>query len=78
MELQSVKEAKAAIAEYMVYYNKLRMHQSLDYMTPESLYLKGSAKACGYVHNSNEFYTYPQAQQDLSFLNNQAENSISY
>jgi len=78
MELQSVKEAKVAIAEYMLFYNTLRMHQSLGYMTPESVYLKGSAKACGYVHNSNEFYTYPQAQQDLSVLNNQAENSISY
>jgi len=77
MELQSVKEAKAAIAEYMLFYNTVRMHQSLDYKTPESVYGAGSAQACGHVHNSNEFYTCPQAQQDLSFLNNQAENSIS-
>jgi len=58
MELQAVKDAKAAIAEYMVFYNTLRMHQSLDYKTPMSVYLMG--KICGYVHNSNEFYTYPQ------------------
>jgi putative transposase len=78
VELQSVKEAKLAIAEYMAYYNKQRMHQSLDYQTPESVYLAGSAKTCGYVHNSNELHTYPQAQQDISFLNKQGENSISY
>jgi hypothetical protein len=78
VELQLVKDAKRAIAEYMVFYNKLRMHQSLDYQMPEAVYLAGRTKTCGYVHNSNEFYTYPQAQQDISFLNKQSENSISY
>lgn len=79
VELDSVKDAKRAIAEYMLFYNKLRMHQSLDYQTPEAVYLAGVGKTCGYVHNSNEFYTYPQAQQqDISFLNKQSENSISY
>ncbi len=62
----------------LIYTSLVLMVEGSDYMTPESIYLKGSAKACGYVHNSNEFYTSPQAQQDLSFLNNQAENSISY
>ena len=78
VELQSVKDAKTAIAEYMLFYNTLRMHQSLDYKTPESVYLASLAQACGYMDNSGEFSTYPQAQQDLSFLNNHAENSISY
>lgn len=79
LELESVKDAKRAIAQYMLFYNTQRMHQSLDYATPESVYLKGFAKAYGHVHNSHEFYTCPQAQQqDLSFLNNQAENPISY
>ena len=32
------KEAKYAIAEYMSFYNKRRMHQSLDYLTPEQVY----------------------------------------
>lgn len=78
LELQSVQEAKAAITQYMLFYNKQRMHQSLDYKTPESVYLEG-LQAYGYVNNSHEFFTSPQAQQqDLSFLNNQAESSISY
>jgi putative transposase len=77
MELETVKDAKTAIAQYMLFYNKQRMHQSLDYKTPESVYLEG-LQAYGYVNNSGEFFTYPQAQQlDLFFLNNQAENSIS-
>jgi putative transposase len=76
MELQTVQEAKAAITEYMLFYNTQRMHQSLNYQTPESVYLAG--KTCGYVHNSNEFYTSPQAQQDLSFLNKPLEDFISY
>jgi putative transposase len=54
MELQTVKDAKSAIGEYMLFYNTLRMHQSLDYQTPQYVYFAG--KSCGYVHNSNEFY----------------------
>ena len=49
------------------------MHQSLDYETAESVYLAGLAPACGYVHNSKKLHTYPQAQQDISFLNQQAD-----
>jgi len=77
MELNTVKDAKTAIADYMHFYNTQRMHQSLNYQTPQSVYL--SAKNCGYVHNSEEFYTYPQQQQeDISFLNKPLEDSISY
>lgn len=78
LELESVKDAKRAIAQYMLFYNTQRMHQSLDYKTPEAVYFEG-LQAYGYVNNSHEFFTSPQAQQqDLSFLNNQAENPISY
>lgn len=38
MELQSVREAKVAINEYMVFYNNKRKHQSLDYVVPASIY----------------------------------------
>lgn len=36
--LHTVMEAKVVISEYMNFYNKERMHQSLDYRTPESVY----------------------------------------
>ena len=38
MVLSSVMEAKTAINEYMSFYNNERMHQSLDYKTPETIY----------------------------------------
>ncbi len=38
--LNTVKEAKNAITNYMEFYNKKRMHQSLEYLTPEQVYFK--------------------------------------
>ncbi|MBP7190676.1 MAG: IS3 family transposase [Rickettsiaceae bacterium] len=38
MDLESVKEAKEAISEYMEFYNKRRKHQSLGYKTPEAIH----------------------------------------
>ena len=38
IDLETVKEAKQAIEEYMVFYNTLRPHQSLDYRTPYEVY----------------------------------------
>ena len=38
--LNTVKEAKNAITDYMAFYNKKRMHQSLGYLTPEQVYFK--------------------------------------
>lgn len=37
--LNTVREAKNAITDYITFYNKKRMHQSLDYITPEQVYL---------------------------------------
>lgn len=37
--LNTVKEAKNAITDYITFYNQKRMHQSLDYLTPEQVYL---------------------------------------
>ena len=40
--LNTVKEAKNAITEYITFYNQKRMHQSLEYLTPEQVYLTKS------------------------------------
>lgn len=37
--LNTVKEAKNAITDYITFYNNKRMHQSLKYFTPEQVYL---------------------------------------
>jgi putative transposase len=38
LELQSIMEAKAAINEYMIFYNNMRKHQSLNYRAPFEIY----------------------------------------
>jgi putative transposase len=38
--LNTVREAKNAISDYMSFYNTERMHQSLEYLTPEKVYFK--------------------------------------
>jgi putative transposase len=38
--LNTVKEAKNAITDYINFYNEKRMHQSLEYLTPEQVYFK--------------------------------------
>lgn len=38
MVLNTVKEAKNAITDYINFYNRKRMHQSLEYLTPEQVY----------------------------------------
>ncbi|XVN41819.1 MAG: IS3 family transposase [Rickettsia endosymbiont of Argas persicus] len=38
MVLNTVKEAKNAITDYINFYNRKRMHQSLKYLTPEQVY----------------------------------------
>lgn len=40
LDLQYVREAIAAIAEYMMFYNHRRKHQSLNYVVPASVYFK--------------------------------------
>ena len=37
--LNTVKEAKNSIMDYINFYNQKRIHQSLEYFTPEQLYL---------------------------------------
>jgi len=38
-EYASVKEVKAGLEKYFIFYNEERYHQSLDYKTPEEIYL---------------------------------------
>ncbi len=38
----SVKELKNQITEFISFYNNIRPHQSLNYKTPASIYLKGN------------------------------------
>lgn len=38
IDLETVQEAKEAISEYMEFYNKRRIHQSLGYKTPEMVH----------------------------------------
>ena len=37
----TIKEARAGIGKYINIYNKERLHQSLDYATPDEIYFKG-------------------------------------
>ena len=43
-EYKNVKEIKKAIAEYMEFYNKRRLHSTLDYDTPDKVYYQGLTK----------------------------------
>jgi putative transposase len=38
--LNTVKEAKSAITNYMGFYNNKRMHQALEYLTPKQVHFK--------------------------------------
>jgi putative transposase len=40
-EYKNVKEIKKAIVEYMEFYNKRRLHSTLDYDTPDEVYYQG-------------------------------------
>ncbi|MFV9936972.1 MAG: IS3 family transposase [Rickettsia endosymbiont of Haemaphysalis japonica] len=40
LKMRKSGEAKTAINEYMDFYNRQRMHQTLDYKTPECVYFE--------------------------------------
>ena len=42
-DFQTVKQAHQGLKDYFEFYNQRRMHQSLDYQTPEEVYLNQSA-----------------------------------
>ena len=37
-EYKNVKEIKTAITEFIEFYNKRRLHSTLDYLTPDKFY----------------------------------------
>jgi len=39
-EFKTVQEVKEAIGEYFIFYNNERLHQSLGYKTPASIYVE--------------------------------------
>lgn len=51
-EFNKVKELRAAIEEYVEFYNQRRWHQSLKYKTPAEVYFEREREACGYVDAS--------------------------
>jgi putative transposase len=44
-EYRSVAEAIAGLRAYFEFYNRERLHQSLDYQTPEAVYRQGQTRA---------------------------------
>ncbi len=40
-EYKNVKEIKKAITEFIEFYNKRRLHSTLDYDTPDKVYYQG-------------------------------------
>lgn len=69
MDLQTPREAERAIKEYMDFYNTRRMHQSLNYKTPEAVHFETELKMP--VDMMDKSSTYPhthkaQQQQDLN------------
>jgi putative transposase len=61
IDLQTVQEAKEAINEYMIFYNDIRLHQSLDYRTPADVHFKRSPVESG--KSLLDFPPVPQGQQ---------------
>jgi putative transposase len=39
-EYETITEARQELSEYFIFYNKTRIHQSLDYKTPAQIYFK--------------------------------------
>lgn len=68
----TIAEAKNAIKSFIDFYNHERPHQSLDYQTPADCYLgiiPPNSRPDGYVDNSIELPTSPQAQLQLPLFN---------
>jgi putative transposase len=58
---KTVAEAKAGIGAWFSFYNDVRPHQALDYLTPHE-FLEAQ-KTCGHVDNASALPTSPPAQQ---------------
>ncbi len=76
IELETVKEAKQAIEEYMDFYNNQRPHQSLDYKVPREIHFKETLPI-EMMDKSNDLPTVQQALQQQHTLTLIRENYIS-
>ena len=75
IDLETVKEAKQAIQEYMDFYNTRRPHQSLDYKVPKEIYFK--TLPVEMMDKSNDLPTIQQAQKQQHSSILTTENYIS-
>ena len=75
-ELETVKEAKQAIQEYMDFYNNQRPHQSLDYKVPREIHFKETLPV-EIGDKSGDLPTVQQTQQQQHNLILTTENYIS-
>ncbi len=53
-EYKDVKEIKTAIAEFMEFYNKRRLHSTLDYLTPDKFYYQNLKESKVQVDTINQ------------------------
>lgn len=66
-QFETVSELKGELTRYFEFYNTRRIHQSLDYKTPEEVYFGENASgkmmdliSCGNVENPSGLHTVPQ------------------
>lgn len=60
---KTMGELKSMLASFILWYNEERLHSSLKYKTPMEVLEMAQTQAYGYVDNSNELPTSPQAPQ---------------
>ena len=67
IEIDTAKEAKQAIQEYMDFYNNRRPHQSLDYQVPREAHFKEDLPI-EMIDKSSDLPTIQQAQQQQNLI----------
>ena len=60
---KTMGELKSMLSSFIRWYNEERLHSSLKYKTPMEVLKMAAPQTYGYVDNSNELPTSPQAQQ---------------
>jgi putative transposase len=60
---KTMTELKSMLSSFIHWYNEERLHSSLKYKTPMEVLKMAELQAYGYVDNSNELPTSPQAPQ---------------
>jgi putative transposase len=62
---ETVKDLEKCLNNFVKWYNHQRLHQSLRYQTPASVYFTGFTRPGGYDGKVCDFPTYPQVQPQL-------------